>query len=271
MAHSHEQGLLARMGFADPDRKDRRHTLACQYLALPSVVPKIAKLFGIATTAQKPDPVTLVIQLPNEEKKHSYNLQRVSEQIQRGDSISYIISSNGEYVHIGDKPPVSLYRWSPKFKAIFEKKITTGRNDFLVGFADLVVAFSIHEYSAVLSGFSHVKIKVHEKNGFQLTGKDIDISVIDSVTFDWREEETRSICTCLIEVKVHPVDVSDIIKQMKMYGDFTYSACATCYQLRPSDKKMLEDSGIKHIYLGDGFKAYCQAHDEERPVQEEGL
>ena len=31
--HAHERTLIARMGFEDPDKKDRRHDLACQYLA----------------------------------------------------------------------------------------------------------------------------------------------------------------------------------------------------------------------------------------------
>jgi hypothetical protein len=32
--HSHDRTLLARLGFSDPDKKDPRHDLACQYLAL---------------------------------------------------------------------------------------------------------------------------------------------------------------------------------------------------------------------------------------------
>jgi hypothetical protein len=32
MAHSFDTTLLARLGFADPDRKKPEHDLACQYL-----------------------------------------------------------------------------------------------------------------------------------------------------------------------------------------------------------------------------------------------
>jgi len=31
--HSHDRTLLSKLGFADPDKKDRRHDLACQYLS----------------------------------------------------------------------------------------------------------------------------------------------------------------------------------------------------------------------------------------------
>lgn len=33
--HSHDRTLLAKLGFSDPDKKDERHDLACQYLGLP--------------------------------------------------------------------------------------------------------------------------------------------------------------------------------------------------------------------------------------------
>lgn len=42
--HSHDRTLLAKLGFADPDKKDRRHDLACQYLALPENAERLARL-----------------------------------------------------------------------------------------------------------------------------------------------------------------------------------------------------------------------------------
>lgn len=35
--HSSDRTLLAKLGFADPDKKDARHDAACQYLAQPEV------------------------------------------------------------------------------------------------------------------------------------------------------------------------------------------------------------------------------------------
>lgn len=41
--HSHDRTLLSRLGFADPDKKDRMHDLGCQYLALPENRERIAR------------------------------------------------------------------------------------------------------------------------------------------------------------------------------------------------------------------------------------
>jgi hypothetical protein len=43
--HSHDRTHLASLGFADPDKGDPRHDLACQFLAQPSTQARIAGLF----------------------------------------------------------------------------------------------------------------------------------------------------------------------------------------------------------------------------------
>lgn len=41
--HSHDRTLLARLGFADPDKKDPRHDWACQYLAQNEVALRVLR------------------------------------------------------------------------------------------------------------------------------------------------------------------------------------------------------------------------------------
>lgn len=45
MAHTHDQTLLTRLGFQDPDRKTPEHDLACRYLTQREQLQKIAALY----------------------------------------------------------------------------------------------------------------------------------------------------------------------------------------------------------------------------------
>jgi hypothetical protein len=42
--HSHDRTLVSQLGFADPDKKDSRHDLACQYLSQPEMILKLVGL-----------------------------------------------------------------------------------------------------------------------------------------------------------------------------------------------------------------------------------
>lgn len=44
MTHSHDRTLLASIGFADPDKKDPMHDLACEYLMQPKQSRRIVEL-----------------------------------------------------------------------------------------------------------------------------------------------------------------------------------------------------------------------------------
>jgi len=56
MAHSHEQTYIARLGFADPDKRESRHDLAQRYLCLHQNVKKLAGAFPLKEkNGQYPD------------------------------------------------------------------------------------------------------------------------------------------------------------------------------------------------------------------------
>ncbi len=52
--HAHERTLLAHLGFADPDRRDPLHDIACRYLATQPVAQRLVGLFNIECT-QRPE------------------------------------------------------------------------------------------------------------------------------------------------------------------------------------------------------------------------
>jgi hypothetical protein len=41
MSHSHDQTLISRLGFSDPDKKLPRHDMACRYVARPEVLQRL--------------------------------------------------------------------------------------------------------------------------------------------------------------------------------------------------------------------------------------
>jgi hypothetical protein len=45
--HGHERTLLARFGFADPDRRDALHDLACRYLTSEPAIRRLVERLGI--------------------------------------------------------------------------------------------------------------------------------------------------------------------------------------------------------------------------------
>lgn len=50
MANTHDQTLLARMGFSDPDKKLHEHDMACRYLAQATTCNKILTTLGLDWT-----------------------------------------------------------------------------------------------------------------------------------------------------------------------------------------------------------------------------
>ena len=45
--YAHERTMLAKLGFADPDRREPLHQLACQYLATPEAIDRLIPHFGL--------------------------------------------------------------------------------------------------------------------------------------------------------------------------------------------------------------------------------
>jgi hypothetical protein len=71
----------------------------------------------------------------------------------------------------------------------------------------------------------------------------------------------------VVEVKVRPVPIDDIVKQVALYMEFVERRCpfvvATAFDLRMSDVDVLRTVGAHHVRLGRGFETYLQraAHE----------
>lgn len=233
MAHSHEQSLLARLGFADPDRKDKRHTLACQYLCEPEVARRVIRAVGITTPSEPvPEPKSVVVDFSG---RSLYDKDKYE----------------------AGKPELSKStEWISKVRTGVEMKVE-GSRGFLIGFVDVFIEVHKTKWTRELE-----KLPEGRGESQYWTGN------------KWWYYPRASIAhRFIIEVKATPVDVADAIKQLKMYSvaEPTHTVLATCYPMTQADKGTLNSSGIYHIYLGDGFKAYCAKRAQEKPVEEEGI
>lgn len=302
MAHSHEQSLLARLGFADPDRKDKRHTLACQYLCEPEVARKVLQVAG-GDVEPKDAPPIIRVDYERVEAPDPPVLSEGEIRVDKGTDDDIIFARNQEDAAkehplsgvLTERLIVREYRGGSWYKETSGDKIpartaiwvaVTGtsmevtlnkRGGFLVGFADLIIRYGAHWWQDVHKEFT-VTERAYELEGgyFGDPGRARIVEFQDCAGVDCipvkHEDVNRG--TILVEVKSQPIDVADILKQIAVYRDCqTFNACvvATCYQMSATDKATLKAAGIRHIYLGDGFKAYCAKRADEKPVEETGI
>lgn len=300
MAHSHEQSLLARLGFADPDRKDKRHTLACQYLCEPDVARKVLQVAGLDVTPKDAPPV-LRVEFERKAPPDPPKLKPVGPppKLDYDDDIMFGDAPGDEidkkYPLIGEleerlielryggtwylppseaelKSRIRTVMWVGLGSYEMESRLSK-RGGFLVGFADVILNYSAEYYQDEMESIS----KTERAYCLYYNDQRARIEEFqDKFAVDFRpvKHGIHSYGSILIEVKSQPVDVADILKQIAVYRDcrsFNKVAAATCYRMSATDKATLKAAGIHHIYLGDGFKAYCAKRAQEKPVEEEGI
>lgn len=165
--HSHDRTLLAKMGFADPDKKNPRHDWACQYLAQPEV---LQQFFSSRISAELKD-------------HSSVDVQTVLEH--------HIMKGQGQY------------------------KTT-------IGFADVVFESSVRTQWSVANNCPGLCVannnwdeRYHTVDG---TKPRREFRVVDLSQI--RQEVSSSMSSGLIEVKIAPVSVGEILRQVKLYREY---------------------------------------------------
>ena len=240
MSHTHDRTLLASLGFQDPDKKDRRHTLACQYLCQPEVA---TRLWGrLVPSLAEP---TSVIE-------------------------DVICEGPGEDAQDGRrKKDEPRFRSGPRAvvhtDAMIEVPVTKDRG-FLVGFVDVVARARASE------GCFDETAERDSSQGWPAN------VIRRRYTARWHNVKI----TMRIEVKARPVDVADIARQIATYAGCTVGSgydydlpplwvVATCYKMPAADKATLAAKGIYHVWLGEGFAAYCKAREADVLDDDAGL
>lgn len=238
--HSSDRTLLASLGFADPDKKDKRHTLACQYLAQAAVLSKVI---------QHIQPVGL-----------SGELAMTDAEVVR---LSGAPASPPPFDLVDKRLLAGIYggHTSPKYRTVgspVDLSCSDGqiecamrrRGGYLVGFWDVVATAKAKKpYIEVVDTYGGNPL-VHQRR---------------AVSVEWA---TWSIGVA-IEVKAGVADVADCARQMELYmgepfplressPDVILCVLATLYPLSELDKATLFRKKIRHIYLGAPFQKWCE-------------
>lgn len=221
--HSHDRTLLAKLGFSDPDKKDRTHDLACQYLTRPEVLALVGE--------RVVKPVIEATRKPLNFASNSYD------------------SKLGGYV-------VEKGEWFVAYKALTDPRLEVaiskgdGQYKTTIGFIDVectIKGESIDEGKRYLAKERGGTFE-HEVGPFREVGKyEVQLG---------------------IEVKIAPVGIGDLIRQIKLYDEYVrpnrigmgripyYWLAATRYELSARDVASLKAEGILHIRLGGPFERW---------------
>lgn len=82
-----------------------------------------------------------------------------------------------------------------------------------------------------------------------------------------REKRTHSF---LFEVKIHPCQIGDVIRQIKLYREFLkpdFSIFVSLFDVDQYEVEALRRECIKHVYLGSSFSQYCRYREENKNVK----
>ena len=188
MAHSHDQTLLARLGFQDPDRKTPDHDLACRYLSQREQLRKIVALYSPFDVSWR----------DNNGKVKMTTFDRCYEGV-----------------------------------AVLEEPLTKGIGQYKthIGFLDISATFKFVD-------------GIKDEQGNRKDGKD------------------RQHVKVIIEVKIQPIDISAILRQLNLYKEhiehsrFTHWLLVTAFPLNIEEVKSL--SNVKHVYLNPVYKDYAE-------------
>lgn len=193
MTHAYKRTLLASLGFADPDKKESRHDLACQYLATRENCERLANV---------------VIRTRKSLGAHPYKSLDMHNRDKFVGEISHELVSVGR----------------PSLEHVVSKG--TGQYRNTVGFLDVICPFSI---TAVRTGEADVyagsePIPENELDSLRLRFPPGHMarqrSITERKTVRQRIGDTRPM-VAIIEVKIQPVPIGDILRQINLYREYT--------------------------------------------------
>ena len=261
MSHTHDRTLLASLGFADPDKGDRRHTLACQYLSDPG---RLIKVLEALHPGRLPGVPTLT---PEEHDRAMGSAGPPSAASQSGPS-----RVCGLRIDAPGKCELPIHR----------------KHGFLVGFWDVYATGArrvwtphrrvVETEESVRRRQEVQRARMHGIGRWLELGGGLPMPEAEPmpepvmVVERFADSGWRGL-QFYIEVKIAPCDPATIARQIATYrGDRMYdpegevTIAAVTWAMHPEDKAMLKRNRIDVIRLGKPFEDWCEARKSTQGV-----
>lgn len=251
--HSHQRTLLSSLGFSDPDKKNRHHDYACQYLCEPENANRLMQHLRRDSTEDfdfKLDDAHLEVHLAKGSGQYQSTIGFLDALLWfRGKSPQWLtIEHLGRY-GIDDGSDLANFRKLLPYDSKIKIKPIAGTDAF-----EFLLSGTGDEQEELRSlALQHQGIlKKHGHVG------------------GYESEYGRAI----VEVKINPLPIGDIMRQIELYRTYLNSCCgisywvlATPFGLDASDTATLLSSKIHHIRLGGNFEKYAQRRELESQPQ----
>lgn len=282
MTHAHDSTLLARLGFADPDRRNPLHDAACQYLAQES---KAQKLADMLLKEKRP---------PSQENFESNDGSAVdfigtwSFDSRRAELEKPIGKGTGQYRSIVGFLDVSLTvmlrrrdvgrrrprdrivrpsGWGPATAADIEEEI---RHRSFRGLLVPKQTGAIHVHASSITG-DVVQTETYERKPLgPIALSELhcyhELPKLERCEWEpYESSKTTELSTIHIEVKAHAATAGDVLRQIALYREFAEPGTwllATCYPITRRDADALKNASIAHVQLDPAtVQAWAEQHD----------
>lgn len=286
--HSFDRTMLASLAFADPDKGDPRHDLACQYLAIPENQLTLGRRFSrerLYCHAEREEYLSHLEASTDPEHRpadwRAFRLGLTRDELLGGrPQLEYVINKGeGKY-----KTTVGFVDLRLRYAKKIERPFSLEEKEATFTFTD-DQNFDKHVESARKLGMAYEDF-IRESNEWLGLVRDAAPGK-DALLGAWRHTAREALrerqayrpvtrdyvyrdwswSTLNVEVKANPVPIGNVIRQIKLYAEYVEGKwlLVTTYPLAASDVSALNSCAIGHVALGDRFTAWVaerRAKDE---------
>jgi hypothetical protein len=262
--HSHDRTLLAKLGFADRDKQNPLHDLACQYLVQPEQAARLVAM--CPGRGSPPPPCRLVL--------------GAYDRFATASEASWL---EAEARHIERREEHEEETSRDVMRVETEMALAKGEGQYktVVGFVDAVIQFGIRwRTHGLMWKPKRRSVEVTPASGIMGPA-----SKYKSATYrdEWTDEpvpfseQERFAARAMVEVKIAECSIGDILRQIKLYREFGDGRSidawfvAVAYKVTTHFVDEMRREGIQVITLGPKFKQWIEARRRNDQAEVEEL